>query len=342
MVFLAIILSYITYLYIEKPLQRSNKTEYTAITLLILMTLITVISIFSYIKERGEGLPRDFNYMNEAINEIVDDDLKYMENDCGLSTEDKRLLGNCFQDLRERARYALLGDSKAGSLYGGLVVTGSKGGRWLFMGGAGASGSGFVPVITENEYYSKTQKPTKIALDAISRNSSIKTVVLASATRALFKLKNEYSIEDLPENGNYATVLSGLTNVVNILIGAGKNVVLLVDNPTLADPTICVERKTKFNFINRAIAAKNTKYCSVTLAKQLEMSKKYRQLLDEVKKIHPDKITIFDTTPLLCDESKGLCLPTKDGHVLYVFTDHISNYAARLIGAELNNYLNTH
>ena len=48
---------------------------------------------------------------------------------------------------------------------------------------------------------------------------------------------------------------------------------------------------------------------------------------------------IVDTTPYLCDEEQGLCLAHKNGRRLYEYSDHISDYAAGLIGEGLNGML---
>ena len=71
-----------------------------------------------------------------------------------------------------------------------------------------------------------------------------KAEVLVTAVRSLFRLSNDYSIEDLPNNGNYDAALEGLTNALNLLIKAGKKIVIVVDNPTFPDPRDCVGRTT--------------------------------------------------------------------------------------------------
>jgi len=41
----------------------------------------------------------------------------------------------------------------------------------------------------------------------------------------------------------------------------------------------------------------------------------------------------------MCDESKGLCEISKNGRLLYSYSDHISDYSAGLIGRPLNEWL---
>jgi hypothetical protein len=41
----------------------------------------------------------------------------------------------------------------------------------------------------------------------------------------------------------------------------------------------------------------------------------------------------------MCDVDAKMCLPYRNGHMLYSYTYHISDYAAGLIGHDLNLYL---
>jgi hypothetical protein len=61
--------------------------------------------------------------------------------------------------------------------------------------------------------------------------------------------------------------------------------------------------------------------------------------LAKLEKNNPGIVKIFYTTPILCDESKGLCEISKNGRLLYSYSDHISDYSAGLIGRPLNEWL---
>ena len=67
----------------------------------------------------------------------------------------------------------------------------------------------------------------------------------------------------------------------------------------------------------------------------------YRNLLFELQKKHPNDVRIFDTTNLMCDEEAGICGPVHNRHLLYSYTDHISDYSAGRIGDSLNAFLNS-
>ena len=66
----------------------------------------------------------------------------------------------------------------------------------------------------------------------------------------------------------------------------------------------------------------------------------YTKLLTGVKNSHPESIDIFDPTAILCDMSSKRCGPSLNGRALYEYTDHVSDYAAGLIGTQLNAFVN--
>ncbi|MCI5221087.1 MAG: acyltransferase [Candidatus Electrothrix sp. AR4] len=336
---ISILLAWLTYKFIEKPFRFGKISWKKTILLIFLMCSVGFLGVYSY---KQEGLPfRTVVKINphKATSWGGGIAKAFITNECGITDkEDKKIIANCIQDARQTPRYALLGDSKAAALYTGLFRTSNEDGRWVFIGGA-TQYSAPVPVISASPIYKQYQKPVRIALDAILNNKNIETVVLVTATRALFRLKSDHSIEDLPASKQYNAVLEGLSNVTDILIKAGKKVVLVVDNPTFPDPKDCLNRTTAISFLNTLLATEPNEQCQITIKRHLELSKQYRNLLREVAAAHPDHITIFDTMEYLCEREIGLCRSIKNGRRLYSYSDHISDYAAGLIGKELNMFL---
>lgn len=254
-----------------------------------------------------------------------------------LPATQKHLL-QCHADMREPPRFALLGDSKAGALFPGLFRTAAPGGTWLFVG-SGASGP-LLPVLSGDPLYSYVSAhAVDFALRTIEETKSVETVVIAAAARALFGLANDTSIADLPASRNYLSALNGLDATVSRLTAAGKRVVLLVDNPTLPHMEDCVGRKTSSDLVNGLLAAAANPQCRITIARHLELSRQYRELLEAVRARHPGEVSVFDTVPILCDRDSGVCAAMRDGRLLYGFTDHISEYASLLVGRALNAQL---
>lgn len=333
-VIISFMLAWLTCILIERPIRFGRHNRVTIVPLILLMVTIGFTGYYSF---AGDGLAsRSVVRANKMLTSGADGgDEGNSINECGvINADDKKLLSTCAQDPRQAPRYALLGDSKAGAIYGGLVRTSNENGRWLFIGG-------MAPVLSNNKSYQPVQEPMNIALSSITQNTNIEVVALVTSTRGLFHLANHWSIEDLPSSKNYNLALDGLNNVVKILVKNKKKIVLVVDNPTLLDPKDCIKRSTGLESINQFFGDKNNPQCNIELNRHLELSSKYRNLLLEVERENPGDVTIFDTTKYLCDIEEGVCLPHKNGRLLYSFTDHISDYAAGLIGKDLNYLLNS-
>ena len=158
----------------------------------------------------------------------------------------------------------------------------------------------------------------------------------------LFGYDSDKSLEDFPNNTNYPLVLIGLYKTLDELTKAGKKVVLVVDNPTLLDPKDCMNRQTSLDAINKLLPRQNPAGCSVSVSKHLEYSAQYRKLLFELESKFSGRVKVFDTVNYLCEVSKDICMPSKDSRLMYSYSDHISDYAAGLIGADLNDLLLTY
>ncbi|APJ03182.1 hypothetical protein AXG55_04395 [Silvanigrella aquatica] len=336
-VFMSIFLSWLTYKYIEIPIRFGNKERLKPIILSTLMLLIGIIGLNTFIRDGLQS--RSIVKYSQDSGEEGNDEKKSI-NQCGISNEtEKKVFAHCLSDSRETPKYALLGDSKAAALYGGLVRTSLEKGRWLFIGGSAKSITAPVPILTDNEIYKKYQIPSQIALRAISENKNIKDVVLVIAVRAIFQL-DAYSVDNSPNN-NYDTAYDGLNKAIDILLHSGKNIVILIDNPTLADPKNCIKRITKFHIMNNYITNKSNPDCEISIKNHLSLSQKYLSLIHNINLKNPDKIKIFDTLKYMCDFKNGICSSHKNGRLMYSYGDHISDYAAGLIGADLNKFLMT-
>ncbi|HDG1706789.1 TPA: hypothetical protein PFE08_004496, partial [Kluyvera ascorbata] len=190
-----------------------------------------------------------------------------------------------------------------------------------------------MPVFTSDPKYSFYQKASRAVIDTIVDSNDIKIAVYVIASRAIFQLKSDDSISDLPETKNYELALNGLLAGVDKIVASGKKVVFVIDNPTLAHPESCMDRKTTINSVNDyLISSHENKNCSISVAEQLRLSKKYRDLLSEIERKYPNKVYTFETIDIMCD--KGICSHHKDGHFMYSETDHISGYAGGIIGKE--------
>ena len=178
-----------------------------------------------------------------------------------------------------------------------------------------------------------------LAITALSQNKNIETVLFVSSTRKLFGLNEKKFLDDMESSPNFDVAYEAVQNAINPLKAAGKKVVILEDNPTLAFPEDCLQRKSTISAINYFFPKKLNPRCVLTIDQHQQRTEQYRRLLAKLEKNNPGTVKIFYTTPILCDEGKGLCEISKNGRLLYSYSDHISDYSAGLIGRPLNEWL---
>ena len=347
---LSILLSWLTYRFIEKPIRFGSGVSFfgkwfvskRAITIALVAGLF-LIGLAGYIVNHKNGSH------SRLVNKInIDPESGYdgvagvdLVEDCGLANTpsiDKSWFGTCLRDSRPPVKYALVGDSHAASIYRGLVRTSNESGRWLFIGGPGGKGP-VSSLISSHPLFQRFMPNSEYAINSLAKNSNIEVVLLVGASRNLFGLNEKKFLDDLQSSPNFDVAYEAVQNAINPLKAAGKKIFILEDNPTLAFPEDCLQRKSTISVINYFFPKKLNPRCVLTMDQHLQRTEQYRRLLVKLEKNNPGVVSIFYSTPILCDETKGLCEIYKNGRLLYSYSDHISDYAAGLIGRPLNEML---
>jgi len=168
----------------------------------------------------------------------------------------------------------------------------------------------------------------------LNNNKDIKVVAIVNGARTLLTPRG-YNEDALMRASNFEAVLKEIDRSIQQLVTGGKKLILVLDNPTLANPEDCLVRDTGFKWLNQAITKTNAR-CSVSISRHAEITTRYRDLFEALKQKYPGSISIFDTAPFVCDSASERCKTFKDGRLMYSYTDHISDYAAGLIGQGLN------
>jgi len=337
------LLAWATYRVIERPVRYGRFGGRRAIAAAAVMGCVAALGLAISLKE---GVPsREVNSRDPTwpsrVGPYATDVRPMLLEDCGLPPEQSRLLARCVRDSRGVERFALVGDSKADAMFHGLVRTSTEAGRWMFVGGATGHDS-VEPELFGKDRHEPYVLPSRIAFEAVARDRNVETVVIVAATRALFHLSSNDSIEDLATSPWYDEARDGLGRFVTGLLDAGKKVVIVVDNPTLPDPKLCMTdaRITWHGKVGNFLGiGKPDARCEISIDRHLELSARYRKLLSEVQRIAPDRITLFDLEPFLCDMARRRCGAFDGDMFLYSFADHVSDAASMRIGKALNDSL---
>lgn len=337
------LLSIMTYKFIETPIRFGRFRD--RIVMPLCMGLICVCIAASSILFFDGVRNRSVVEMNYSLESGSDGGaLGNARIGCGVTdAEMKEHFPNCRRDVRGPARFAVVGDSKAAAIYAGLMRTSSETGRWVFIGD-------HVPLIAENP--ADRRPATEIASRTIAANPDIEVVVIVGAARAL------WNINDGVRNGDFgfydynyllklseltqdqiATVVDELGRYVARMTDAGKKVIILRDNPVLPNPYTCTARVTSLAFLNWFVGQKVNEDCFVPVQRFEDRSTRYLEIIYHLERQNPEAVSVFDPTHHYCDLKSGICGPARDNRMLYSYTDHISDYAAGLVGAEMNQRL---
>jgi peptidoglycan/LPS O-acetylase OafA/YrhL len=338
-VVLSVVLSWATYRLIEKPLRFHPRVK--VITGALVASMIA-IGLVGYVTFEKDGIDsRKVVQMNTDVKTGDEGGSNgWVQDSCGISDNQvTNLFDSCLEDNRETPRFALIGDSKAQALIGGFIRTSTENGRWLFMGGNSESG-GAVPLISDEPEFERFQKLARIAVDSVARNSNVDVVVLQGAVRAMFGIADETSFAMLPDSQYYDIVTEGLRNSITILTEAGKKVVLYIDNPPLPNPEDCLQRKTTIEVLNRLLVKPNPQ-CEMPIQTFIDQTAKYYLMFEQLKQEFPGQVDIFDATEIFCGSEDRICRHVRWERFMYSYTDHPSDYAAGIVGLNLNPFLET-
>ena len=336
-VVLSVVLSWATYRLIEKPLRFHPRVK--VITGALVASMV-VLGLVGYVTFRNDGIAsREVTQMNPDINSGEEGGAQgWVQDTCGISdAKVADLFASCLEDNRETPRFALIGDSKAEALIGGFIRTSTENGRWLFMGGNSDSGVP-VPLISDAPEFERFQKLARIAVDSVASNPDIDVVVLEGAIRAMFGIADETSFVQVPESLYYDIVTEGFRNSITILTQAGKKVVLYIDNPPLPNLEDCLQRKTTIGVLN-SLLVKSNPLCEMPVQTFIDQTAKYYAMFEQLKQEFLGQVEIFDATEIFCGSEDRICRHERWNHFMYSYTDHPSDYAAGIIGQNLNPFL---
>ena len=332
---LAFALAWLTKEYIEDPIRFRSRQRPAVFFLLCGLIIVGCVAVLTY---QASGIPsRSIHLRNVGLGTGHEPLTKASHEPC----TNLIIPNECKQEAGKKARFVLMGDSKAASLLSGLIQTNASDDGWMFIGGNAKEGAP-IPLISDAPELQKYSSNYRSALQQVGQLEGVRWLVLAVSTRGLFQLRRDDSLMELVDYPDYPGVLDRFSRGIELATQLGVPLLVVIDNPTFPAPEKCASRDTGIDFMDAYIAPYRPA-CQMTLDAYFEQTRLYRKLIQDTQNRFPDRIiATYDTLPDLCDFKHSLCSMHKDGRYLYGTTDHISEFAARLIGANVNYFLQRH
>jgi peptidoglycan/LPS O-acetylase OafA/YrhL len=309
---LSIVLAWLTYRFVERPLRFGGYSKIKAAILALFTIIVGSVGYNTYVRDGYEfrsSIKAFINNKNELVRTPAIDDecLKYT----GLA---KPLFAYCrFTNVNSDETVAVIGDSHAHVAYPGIAAyLNNKGVNTILL--ANSSCPPFVGSYTGNNQVEKDACKDRIEqlLDIVSKHKDIKRVFIFTRGPA-------YNTGTEPITGNKD--LTGGNNIpikefansaqltFERLSKSGKLVFYVTENPELNfSAESCLGRPFKSNVRN----------CSVDKSSVLERQADYLGAFFNLK-----HVTIIDSLQAFCPQNS--CIVFDDnGHLLYADDDHLS------------------
>ena len=316
LVALSILLAWCTWRFVELPVKArlfssSDGLRRSRLFIFSGLAAIGITAALGFVTFQQEGFAfrvRQFDQVQLSLRSGARPEMQSMEDGCALSDSDRKLAFWCRREQGRIPNAAIIGDSHAASLFPGLVANAPPAVSWTLVANPGC------PPFQELAVNEGIDCPrfNRAVLIALEKNREIKTVILTTARRNLMDLDSEL-------------VFHGLSVTIGRLLKAGKRVIFTLDNPTIEPtPRLCVSRPVRFEHL--------TNPCRVSKREFLSQTAQYRVMVSRLQRSFP-KLTVYDPTPVLCDES--YCSALFNGLSMYTDSDHLSDVGANQVGRDL-------
>lgn len=335
-VLIAVILSVLTYFFIEPPLRYGKNPKIKAV--LLFLVLLT-IGICGYIVFSSKGIPSRFASIKQLSEEeliiknrtskynnifyLFDD---YIDNckEIFPHWNDTDPMTTCaMQNKVGLNNIAIIGSSHAAHLFYGLDELAKKNYNSIVLFAMGNQ-SPFINLQSQIEGRLDWYKRITDGYNYVLKHQNIKTVILAD-------LSTPAPFIDL-ENSNEKDFQKILSNAVrrSLNILKGRHVIIVLDNPSLPfDPKICSDiRPFKLTSMQCTFKKESSpNYSQLTLAKDviIKVSKEF------------DNVKIVDLSQFFC--GRGQCGAVIDGKVTYLDGSHLNKNGSRLVAPFIYDHI---
>ena len=323
---IAILLAWITYRLVEKPVRFGAKGRPATVVLTLLMLALGFLGYNTYVRDGLEFRNKVFQQNKGQIKYQE----SFYENDiCRQMHPDFRGF-YCFVTDADRPTIQILGDSHANRLVMGLTKFTDE--KILQIGHHGCPPFIDIAAVEPGLTQDECAESTNYAINFAANTASIKTVVM---TFAGAKYIGEGRYFEVSERGRprstftNETLAKAMRKTFDQLRAKGKGIVFVYDNPEISfDPNTCIDGGRPLRLIRRDV--RNP--CGITRDEFVKSQQEYRSLVQSVLKDYPD-IKVVDAAAATCDNA--LCYGVKDGAVLYRDGNHLSFGGSLLVGREI-------
>ncbi len=327
-VLLSIVLAWLTYRWIERPIRTPGAQPRTVAVLGVLMTLMAAIGLGLYFQD-GLAQRQTLAHVTPPIERLTDDDPQ-AHAAClatyGLSHEKIRYC-RLSSPMGDKPRIALLGDSHAAALYPGLSAQLAQTRResLLMIGGRVFVNVAAYP--EGNQFEMEVSRGGIKAVQFVAQEPSIQTVVVVTrGTGYLAGNGNFYLLNNPAITDRHKVLDLGLRATLDLLLRNGKKIVFVVEPPTLDfDPARCQE-------VRPYRLTRPDAQCTITRQAFEASHAAYRQLVFAMLKDYP-QVKIFDSAQHMCDDQ--VCHGKQGQQVLYGDTHHLSAAGSAYLAKEL-------
>ncbi|MEX5745135.1 acyltransferase family protein [Massilia sp. X63] len=309
-VLLALLLAWLTYRVVERPL-RGGAARWKVALLSVLMAACAAVAGYIYL---NEGLPTrkvvQDNLANQKALVVVED--KANAAACKKRYGFDSMYEYCLQaDAVKDPTVVLLGDSHAYHVVAGLTKYYGSVGENLLMLGTRHPYWGLDP--EADPYQQATQPMLELALGM----PSVKTVVFSTHLR-------------FGTNPDQRVWVDAARDTFRRFIAAGKQVIFMNDVPIIGfDPRSCIKRA--------GVASSATRVpCAITRAEWEQQVVQHRQVLAGFAREFP-QIAWFDSSTALCDNHR--CQAMIDGRLMYRDANHLSYEGDLLVGSHFAEWM---
>ncbi|MGV6851466.1 MAG: acyltransferase family protein [bacterium] len=315
-VFLSVILAWLTYIFVEKPIRLKSIKISNIFYLIFLVMLLGVSGFYVYknsgLQERSAVLAFESN-LDELTRTVAKEDkcLNF------LGLQDSKFDYCKVGSVGKEGAIAIIGDSHAHASFPGISESLEKYDITTVL----LANSSCPPL--EGSPWGRSDKEIRFCaerveqiLSTVEKIDNLKIVLIFTRGTTYWTGTEPAKIDSVPTNLTIESYFSGLQRTFNRLNEMNLKIVYVTENPELAyQARACLPRPFNLNVGRR---------CEQSLDNVLGRQKEYRDYLSKV-----EGVDVLDANDAFCDRDRNRCFAVDaSGRLLYTDDDHLSVFGS--------------